>query len=65
MPGPGNEGLGATDATCLGGYLHGLAADLAAELKTGTEGMIAGDLLDFLPLAMERVKDEHIEEEES
>jgi ADP-dependent NAD(P)H-hydrate dehydratase / NAD(P)H-hydrate epimerase len=50
------KGLSATDAACLGGYLHGLAADLAAELKVGTEGMIAGDLLEFLPPAVERIK---------
>jgi len=64
------KGLAATDAVCLGGYLHGLAADLAAELKFGTEGMIAGDLLEFLPPAVERIKagleehdDEHDHEE--
>jgi ADP-dependent NAD(P)H-hydrate dehydratase / NAD(P)H-hydrate epimerase len=50
------KGMTATDAACLGGYLHGLAADLAAELKVGTEGMIASDLLEFLPPAVERVK---------
>ena len=38
------KGLGATDAACLGAYLHGLAADLAAENAVGTEGMVAGDL---------------------
>ena len=27
------KGMTATDAACLGGYLHGLAADLAAELR--------------------------------
>jgi NAD(P)H-hydrate epimerase len=50
------KGLAASDAACLGGYVHGLAADLAAELKVGFEGMVAGDLFEFLPLAVERVK---------
>jgi hydroxyethylthiazole kinase-like uncharacterized protein yjeF len=49
------KGLAATDAACLGGYLHGLAADLAAE-KVGTDGMIAGDLFEALPPALELVK---------
>jgi NAD(P)H-hydrate epimerase len=50
------KGLGATDAACLGAYLHGLAADLAAEHAVGTDGMIAGDLFTFLPAAAERLK---------
>ncbi len=50
------KGLAATDAACLGAYLHGLAADLAAENAVGTEGMIASDLFQFLPAAVERLK---------
>ena len=50
------KGLPATDAACLGAYLHGLAADIAAEEAVGTEGMIASDLFQFLPAAIERVK---------
>jgi len=50
------KGLGATDAACLGAYLHGLAADLAAENAVGTEGMVASDLFQFLPAAVERLK---------
>ena len=49
------KGLPATEAACLGGYVHGLAADLAAEDAVSTEGMIASDLFDFLPLAVERL----------
>ena len=41
---------------CLGAYLHGLAADLAAENAVGTEGMVASDLFQFLPAAVERLK---------
>jgi len=50
------KGLGATEAACLGAYLHGLAADLAAEDAFGTEGLVAGDLLVYLPAAIELVK---------
>ena len=50
------KGLGATEAACLGAYLHGLAADLAAENAVGTEGMVAGDVIQFLPAAVERLK---------
>lgn len=50
------KGLPATDAACLGAYLHGLAADIAAETAVGTEGMVASDLFQFLPAAIERVK---------
>ena len=50
------KGLAATEAACLGGFLHGLAADLAAENAVGTEGMVASDLFQFLPAAVERLK---------
>jgi len=50
------KGLGATDAACLGAFVHGLAADVAAEDGLGTEGMVAGDLLTYLPAAIELVK---------
>jgi NAD(P)H-hydrate epimerase len=50
------KGLPATDAACLGAYLHGLAADLAAEEAVGTECMVAGDLFYYLPAAVERLK---------
>jgi len=50
------KGLAATDAACLGAYLHGMAADLAAEESVGSDGMIASDLFPFLPVAVERLK---------
>ncbi len=50
------KGLGATEAACLGAYLHGLAADLAAENAVGTEGMVASDVIQYLPAAVERLK---------
>ena len=66
------KGLSATDAACLGGFVHGLAADLAAKAGIGTEGMVATDVLEALPAAVERVKegdevgelDDHDHEEE-
>jgi hydroxyethylthiazole kinase-like uncharacterized protein yjeF len=57
------KGLDATDAACLGGYLHGLAADIAAHHATGTEGMIASDLFEFLPRAIESLKGDEEDEE--
>ncbi len=50
------KGLPATDAACLGAYLHGLAADLAAEEAVGTDCMVASDLFHYLPAAVERLK---------
>ncbi len=50
------KGLSATDAACLGAYLHGLGADLAAEDAVGSEGMVASDLFHYLPAAVERLK---------
>jgi NAD(P)H-hydrate epimerase len=49
------KGLSATEAACLGAYVHGLAADMAVDTAFSTEGLIASDLFDFLPLAVERV----------
>ncbi len=50
------KGLPATEAACLGAYLHGLAADLASEEAVGTEAMVASDLFHYLPAAVERLK---------
>lgn len=45
------EGMGAEEAAVAGVYLHGLAGDLAAREK-GMVGMIAGDILRYLPEAI-------------
>jgi NAD(P)H-hydrate epimerase len=44
------QGYSASQAACLGVYLHGLAGDLAAQEK-GEIAMIAGDLIDKIPQA--------------
>jgi hydroxyethylthiazole kinase-like uncharacterized protein yjeF len=45
------QGLSPYDAARLGAYLHGMAGDLAAGEK-GQAGMVAGDVLESLPLAI-------------
>ena len=45
-------GLPFVEAVCKGVLLHGLAGDLAAA-DLGKDGMTAGDLLDYLPAALQ------------
>jgi hydroxyethylthiazole kinase-like uncharacterized protein yjeF len=44
------RGMNCVDAARLGAWLHGRAGDLAAEAGS-PESLLAGDLIDFLPLA--------------
>ena len=50
------QGYDALTAAQLGVYLHGLAGDLAVE-KIAAEGLRAGDLIDFLPPAFDRLRE--------
>ncbi|RME77056.1 MAG: NAD(P)H-hydrate dehydratase [Chloroflexi bacterium] len=48
------QGLEPFEAAVAGGYLHGLCGELAAE-NLGTAGVVAGDLVGYLPLAIREV----------
>ncbi|MCD6161457.1 MAG: NAD(P)H-hydrate dehydratase [candidate division Zixibacteria bacterium] len=50
------QGMTAADAAVLATYVHGLAGDLASDIQ-GTRGMIAGDILDFVPEALMELED--------
>jgi len=45
------QGLASWEAACVETYLHGYAGDLAAA-AIGQAGMIAGDVLDYIPQAL-------------
>lgn len=49
------QGLDSEKAGYAGAFLHGLAGDLAKADKT-EEGLIAGDLIDYLPTALKLTK---------
>ena len=48
------QGMNPFEAACRGVYVHGLAGDLAAKEK-GEVGLIASDLLKYLPKAFQKV----------
>ena len=43
-------------AAILGVYLHGLAGDIVAQ-RLGTQGVVASDIVEALPLAMKKLVD--------
>lgn len=48
------QGMSPEKSAAFGVYLHGLAGDMAAEQK-GEYGMIAGDIVDYIPYAIKSV----------
>ena len=50
-----SQGLDPLQASKVGIYLHGMAGDLAASQK-GTMGMIAGDVIECIPLAIQKIQ---------
>ncbi len=53
------SGIPAWEAASAAAYLHGLAGDLAAAKQGGPAGLIATDLIDFLPAAIAFCHAEH------
>lgn len=49
------QGYSPKEASCLGVYLHGLAGDLAAR-ELGVHGLIAGDIVRYLPNAWKELE---------
>jgi NAD(P)H-hydrate epimerase len=49
------QGLHPTQAAYVAAYVHGLAADLIAHAR-GMVGMLASEVADYLPLAIQRVQ---------
>lgn len=49
------QGYSSHDATRLGVYIHGLAGDAAAKIKTEI-GMLPTDLIKYLPIAFRQIQ---------
>jgi len=52
------QGLAPWGAACVGVYAHGLAGDLAAS-EVGETGLIAGDVIRAIPLAIRRIREDN------
>jgi NAD(P)H-hydrate repair Nnr-like enzyme with NAD(P)H-hydrate dehydratase domain len=53
------QGLLPFEAAAAATYLHGLAGDLAADLL-GEASLVAGDLLESLPIAIQQVEESDV-----
>lgn len=49
-----SRGYKREEACMLGMYIHGLAGDIAAE-HVGMESLIAGDIIQYLPMAFKKL----------
>jgi ADP-dependent NAD(P)H-hydrate dehydratase / NAD(P)H-hydrate epimerase len=49
------QGVEAFDAACLGAWLHGRAGE-ECEAEIGPAGVLAGDLLGYLPVVMNELR---------
>jgi NAD(P)H-hydrate epimerase len=52
-----SQGINPVNASVAGVYLHGLSGDHAAGIK-GQRGLIAGDLIEALPVVIARFEKE-------
>lgn len=50
------QGMNRTWAAVAGTYIHGAAGDLAAS-DLGEDGMLAGDILNYVPIAIKSIRD--------
>jgi NAD(P)H-hydrate epimerase len=50
------QGVPSWEAACVATYLHGKAGDLAAE-HLGSAGMIAGDVIEYIPYAFRAISE--------
>lgn len=52
-----SQGLNCFDASCVGVYIHAMAAEILKK-KLGDSGMLASDLLEIIPRVIKKIKDE-------
>jgi NAD(P)H-hydrate epimerase len=50
------QGLDGFNASCVAAYLHGMAGQAAADAIGNSASILAGDILEFLPQQITRIK---------